>query len=251
MLPALILAAVAGLAIGSFLNVVAYRLPRGESLSHPGSRCPACGTPIKPYDNVPVLGWLWLRGRCRACRAPISARYPIVEAVTGALYVLVVAVAWDDAADIARGIALVTLVVPMTLIDLDTRLIPNRLLLPFAVLAIVIVVALDQDFLVEALIGGAAGFLFFFLAALAYPKGMGMGDVKLTGVLGLYLGRAIGPAILFALVSGVVVGAVIMARLGAREGRKTAVPFGPFLGAGALLAFFVGDDLVDAYLDRF
>lgn len=251
MLPALLFAAIGGLVIGSFLNVVAYRLPRGESLSTPGSRCPSCETPIKPYDNVPVFGWLWLRGRCRACRAPISPRYPIVEAVTGALYVLVVAAKWDDAADIALGLGLVTLVVPMTLIDLDTRLIPNKLLLPFAVLAIGIIVALDVDFLVEALIGAAAGFAFFLLAALAYPKGMGMGDVKLTGVLGLYLGRAIAPAIFIALISGVLVGAVIMARLGAREGRKAAVPFGPFLGFGALVAFFVGEDLVDAYVDRF
>jgi leader peptidase (prepilin peptidase)/N-methyltransferase len=251
MLFALILAAVAGLAIGSFLNVVAYRLPRGESLVSPGSHCPSCDTPIKAYDNVPVLGWLLLRGRCRSCGAAISPRYPIVEALTGALYVLVVAVGWDDAGEIARGILLVTLVVPMTLIDLDTRLIPNRLLLPFAVAGLAAILALDIDFLVEALIAAAAGFLFFFLAALAYPRGMGMGDVKLTGVLGLLLGRAVGPAIFFALIAGVVVGGIIMARLGAAEGRKTAVPFGPFLGAGAVVAFVVGNDLVDAYTDRF
>lgn len=251
-LPALLLLAVTGgLIIGSFLNVVAYRLPRGQSLVHPGSQCPSCHTHVKPYDNVPVFGWLWLRGRCRACHEPISARYPVVEAVTGLLYVAVVLAKHDDAAQMALGLALVTLVVPMTLIDLDTRLIPNRLLAPFAVLAIALTLALDSAGLVEALVAGAAGFAFFFVAALAYPKGMGMGDVKLTGVLGLYLGRAIAPAIFVALVAGVLVGAVLIARLGAVQGRKTAVPFGPFLGLGALVALFAGDAIVDGYLDRF
>src|ERR1700712_2721101 len=111
MAAALVFAALFGLTIGSFLNVVIWRLPRGESLSHPGSHCPKCNTPIKPYDNVPVFGWLNLRGKCRACQAPISPRYPLIEAATGALYVLVVAVAWDDTVRIALGILLVTLLV--------------------------------------------------------------------------------------------------------------------------------------------
>lgn len=251
MLLAAVLALLLGLIIGSFLNVVIHRLPRGESLAHPPSHCPGCDAPVKPYDNVPVLSWVLLRGRCRHCGEPISRRYPLVELLTGLLYLAVVLAKWDDALDVALGIALVTLLVPMTFIDLDTRLIPNKLLLPFAVLAPVLALLLDPDFVPEQLIAAAAGFLFFLLAALAYPGGMGMGDVKLVGVLGLYLGRAVAPAIFIGLIAGVVVGAVIIARVGRAAGRKTQVPFGPFLALGAVVALFVGEDLVDSYLDRF
>src|SRR6476660_202621 len=136
MVAAIVLAALGGLIIGSFLNVVAYRLPRGESLSHPPSHCPSCDTPIAPYDNVPVLSWLLLRGRCRHCGEPISARYPLVELTTAVLYVLVV-VAKHEAVDIALGLILVTALVPITLIDLEVRLIPNKITLPAAVAALV------------------------------------------------------------------------------------------------------------------
>jgi leader peptidase (prepilin peptidase) / N-methyltransferase len=251
MVAAIVLAALGGLIIGSFLNVVVYRLPRGESLAHPPSRCPSCGAPVKPYDNVPVVSWLALRGRCRACRAPISARYPAVEALTGALYALVTWARWDDASGIALGIVLVTVLVPVALIDLEHRIIPNRITAPAAVVAIAIGVALDMDFVVEQLIAGAAAGGFFLLAAMAYPRGMGMGDVKLAGVMGLYLGRGVGLAVLVGLVAGVLVGAVIIARLGAKEGRKTAVPFGPFLALGGLIAIFAGDSVADAYVDHF
>jgi len=245
-----VVAAVAGLLIGSFLNVVAYRLPRGESLSHPGSRCPGCGAPIAPYDNIPVVSWLLLRGRCRRCGEPISIRYPLVEATTAVLYALVV-VAKDDALGIALGLLLVTALVPITLIDLELRLIPNRITLPAAVAAVLAAVILDVSFVPEQLIAGAAAGGFFLLAALAYPRGMGMGDVKLAGMLGLYLGRAVAPAIFAGLIAGVVVGAVIVARKGAREGRKTAVPFGPFLALGGVFGLFAGDAIMDAYLSRF
>jgi leader peptidase (prepilin peptidase)/N-methyltransferase len=251
MLIAAVAALLGGLIIGSFLNVVAWRLPRGESLSHPGSHCPGCDAPIKPYDNIPVVSWLVLRGRCRTCGEPISPRYPLVEAATGLLWGAVVLARYDDVAGVVLGILLVTFLVPIALIDLDHRLIPNKLTLPAAVLAVVAILALDSSFLVEALIAGAGGFLFFFLAALFYPRGMGMGDVKLAGVMGLYLGRAVAPAIFIALIAGVLVGAAIIARKGAAEGRKTAVPFGPFLALGALVALFVGDTLVDAYVDTF
>jgi leader peptidase (prepilin peptidase)/N-methyltransferase len=244
------LAFVAGLALGSFLNVVAYRLPRGESLVSPGSHCPACEAPVRPRDNLPVLGWLLLRGRCRDCGAVISWRYPAVELATGVLFALVVATQ-DEALRVALGLLLVTTLVPVTLIDLDTRLIPNRITLPAAVAALAAGLLLDIEFVPEQLIAGAAAFAFFFLAALLYPRGMGMGDVKLAGVLGLYLGRAVAPAIFLALIAGVVVGLVIMARVGQAQGRKTAVPFGPFLALGGLVAFFWGDALVDAYVDRF
>jgi leader peptidase (prepilin peptidase) / N-methyltransferase len=251
MVAAIVLAALGGLIIGSFLNVVVYRLPRGESLAHPPSRCPSCGAPVKPYDNIPVLSWLLLRGRCRSCKAPISPRYPIVEAVTGGLWAVVVWARWDDASGIALGIVLVTILIPIALIDFEHRIIPNRITGPAAVVAIVIGVVLDMDFVVEQLIAGAAAGGFFLLAAIAYPRGMGMGDVKLAGVMGLYLGRAVGLAVLVGLVAGVVVGAVIIARLGAKEGRKTAVPFGPFLALGGVIAIFAGDAVADSYADRF
>src|SRR6478736_4296453 len=239
MVAAIVLAALGGLIIGSFLNVVAYRLPRKESLSHPPSHCPSCDTPIKPYDNIPVLSWLLLRGRCRHCKAPISPRYPIVEATTGILWALVVWARWDDAAGIALGIILVTI------------LIPNRITGPAAIVAILIGLLFDQDFIVEQLIAGAAAGGFFLLAALAYPRGMGMGDVKLAGVLGLYLGRAVGLAVLIGLVAGVVAGLFIISSKGTKEGRKTAVPFGPFLALGGIIAIFAGDAVADWYGDRF
>jgi leader peptidase (prepilin peptidase) / N-methyltransferase len=247
---AIALAAVGGLIVGSFLNVVAYRLPRGESLVHPRSRCPSCGTQLRALDNIPVVSWLALRGRCHHCGAPVSARYPLVELATGALFAAVVATQ-DDGARIVLGLLLVTALVPITLIDLDHRIIPNRITGPAAIAALVVIAALDTDFLLEAVMSAVAGGGFFFIAAVLYPRGMGMGDVKLAGVLGLYLGRAVAPAILIALVAGVVLGAAIIARKGAVEGRKTAVPFGPFLALGGIVAFFVGNELADAYLDTF
>jgi leader peptidase (prepilin peptidase)/N-methyltransferase len=240
-------AAVMGAIFGSFLNVVAYRLPRGESLSRPRSRCPECERPIRPYDNVPVLSWLALRGRCRACGVRISARYPLVEAGTALLCALVVVAKGADE-DALLGLALVLLLVPITLIDLDHRIIPNKLVLVGAVAAPAIVLLVAPADLAERVIAAGAAGGFFLLAALAYPRGMGMGDVKLAAVLGLFLGRAVGPAVFIALLSGTLVGIAVIARKGATEGRKTAVPFGPFLALGAICALFVGDALVHAYL---
>jgi leader peptidase (prepilin peptidase) / N-methyltransferase len=250
MAPAIVLAAVGGLLVGSFLNVVAWRVPRGESLVSPRSRCPGCGTTIRPYDNVPVVSWLALRGRCRHCGTGISGRYPLVELATAALYVAVV-VGRDGAHDIVLGLILVTVLVPVTLIDLEHRIIPNRITLPAAVAAVVAGAILDPGWVPEQLIAGAAGGGFFLLAALAYPRGMGMGDVKLAGVLGLYLGRAVASAILIALVAGIVVGIGVIAAKGATEGRRTKVPFGPFLALGGVVALFAGNALVDLYLDHF
>jgi leader peptidase (prepilin peptidase) / N-methyltransferase len=244
-------AALLGLLIGSFLNVVAWRLPRGESLVRPRSKCPGCGTQLKTYDNIPVLSWLLLRGRCRGCGEGISARYPVVEAVTAALYALVVAVKIDEPAQLALGLVLVTFLVPIAAIDLDHKIIPNKLTAPAAVLAIALVAVLDTRHLPEYLIAGLGALLFFYLPALVHNKGMGMGDVKLAGVLGLYLGRAVAPALFIALILGVVVGAAVIASKGISDGRRAKVPFGPFLAAGALIAFFVGDGIVDSYLERF
>jgi leader peptidase (prepilin peptidase) / N-methyltransferase len=251
MAPALAPAALLGLLIGSFLNVVAWRLPRGESLVKPRSKCPGCATQLKAYDNVPVFSWLLLRGHCRGCGERISARYPVVEAVTAGLYVAVVAAKWGDTPQIALGLAMVTFLVPIAVIDLDLRRIPNKLTVPAAVVALAIGAALDPSYLPEQLAAGAGALLFFLAAAMVHQKGMGMGDVKLVGVLGLYLGRAVVPGIFVALILGVVVGMAIIAMVGMSEGRRTKVPFGPFLAAGAVVAFFVGNGIVDGYLDRF
>jgi leader peptidase (prepilin peptidase) / N-methyltransferase len=244
------LAGAFGLIVGSFLNVVAYRLPRGESVVFPASHCPSCDTPIKPYDNVPVLSWLVLRGRCRSCHKSISARYPIVEAVTAALLVAVVLAEGADS-DAWLGLAFVILLVPVTLIDLDHRIIPNTLMLIGTVVAVALVLLTDPGALTEHLIAAAAAGGFLLIAALAYPAGMGMGDVKLAAVMGLFLGRNVGPAMLIALLTGSVVGAAIIAKKGAKEGRKTAIPFGPYLAFGGLVGLFAGDAIVDWYLDTF
>jgi leader peptidase (prepilin peptidase)/N-methyltransferase len=247
---AAVVAAFLGAIVGSFLNVVAYRLPRGESLLHPPSACPSCGTRIKPYDNVPILGWLWLRGKCRACGAPISPRYPIVEAVTGLLCAVCVLVFGADR-DVWLPIVFVLLLVPITLIDLEHHIIPNVLSAIGAVAALALVIAFQSDDLVEHLIAALGAGGFFLVAAIVYPAGMGMGDVKLAAVMGLFLGRAVVPAIFAALIAGTVVGAVVIARVGAAEGRKKGIPFGPWLAFGSLVGLFWGDDLVDWYLDTF
>jgi leader peptidase (prepilin peptidase)/N-methyltransferase len=153
--------------------------------------------------------------------------------------------------EIWAAFAFVLLLVPIAFIDLDHRIIPNKLTLLGTGLAIVLVGVFQTDDLLEHVIAGAAGFLFLFVAAIAYPAGMGMGDVKLAGVMGLFLGRNVAPAMLIALLSGTIVGAAIIARKGAKEGRKTAVPFGPFLALGSIVALYVGDDIVDWYLDTF
>jgi leader peptidase (prepilin peptidase)/N-methyltransferase len=243
-------AGVLGAILGSFLNVVAYRLPRHESLITPGSHCPGCGTPVKPYDNIPVLSWLLLRGHCRSCAQPISPRYPLVESLTAALCVGAV-LAHRAPVGIALAVLLILLVVPAALIDLEHRIIPNRITALGAVLALIVGLALDPAGEPERLLAGAGAGGFLLLAALAYPGGMGMGDVKLAGVMGLCLGGAVAPAILVALLLGVLVGAAIIARKGARAGRKTAVPFGPFLAAGALVAVFAGPQIVDLYVKHF
>ena len=239
-----------GTLLGSFLNVVAHRMPLHQSVVHPRSRCPHCETQIRSLDNVPVLSWLWLRGRCRSCATSIPARYPLVELGTGVL-LAGVAVAAPDLASLLLGIVLVLLLVPVTLIDIDHRIIPNRLMLIGAVAAPAILLGADPGALPEHLIAGLAAGGFLLAAALARPGGMGMGDVKLAAVLGLFLGRAVGPAMLVALLAGSVIGAVIIARRGAAEGRKTAIPFGPFLALGGVVGVLAGEPVVDWYLETF
>ncbi|HEV2813566.1 MAG TPA: prepilin peptidase [Solirubrobacteraceae bacterium] len=245
--PVIAVAGLFGLVVGSFLNVVTHRLPRGASLVKPRSACPGCGVPVRPYDNVPVLSWLLLRGRCRDCRTPISARYPLVEAGTAALWLAVVAVHHADTTQLVLGLVLVTFLVPMALIDLERQIIPNKLTGPAALAALGLGLALDPGGEPERLLAALAFGGVFALPAFI-GAGMGMGDAKLVGVLGLFLGWHAGLAILVALVVGTVVGIAIIARVGMTRGRKTGVPFGPFLALGGLVAVLAGAPIVDWYL---
>jgi leader peptidase (prepilin peptidase)/N-methyltransferase len=244
------LAGVLGLIFGSFLNVVAYRLPRGESLARPASRCPGCDTPIKPYDNVPVLSWLALRGRCRSCKTAIAWRYPLVELTTALLLALTVVVLGANE-NVWLGLAFVLLLVPVTVIDIDFRIIPNKLMILGTVVALAILALTRPGAIPEHLIAGVAAGGFLLVAAIAYPGGMGMGDVKLAFVMGLFLGRDVGVAMLAGLLAGSLIGAAVMARKGVKQGRKTAIPFGPFLALGGLVGLLAGDPIVDWYLRTF
>lgn len=245
-----LLAGAFGAVLGSFLNVVAYRLPRHESIVAPRSRCPHCHTQIRTFDNVPVLSWLLLRGHCRDCSEPIPARYPLVELATAVL-LAAVAVAAPSPAELALGMSLVLLLVPVTLIDFDHRIIPNKLMLLGAAVSLALLAGLAPAQLPEHLIAAASAGGFLLAAALAKPGGMGMGDVKLAAVLGLFLGRSVGPAMLVALVAGSLIGAAIIARKGTQAGRKTAIPFGPFLAGGGVVGWFAGDAMVEWYLATF
>ena len=239
-----------GLIVGSFVTVVAHRVPRGESIVGPRSRCPACGAQIAAYDNVPVLSWAMLRGRARCCGAAISARYPLTELGLGTLYAATVIVLWADGGEIALGLVLVTTLVAITLTDLERRIIPDKILLVAAVLGAGIAAATDPGGLPERAAAAAAAGGLLFLAALAYPRGMGLGDVKLAAVMGLFLGRNLGPAILVALLAGSLVGLAMIARDGAAA-RKRAIPFGPFLALGGVVGLLAGDQIVSWYLGTF
>ncbi|MHB1809818.1 MAG: prepilin peptidase [Solirubrobacteraceae bacterium] len=243
-------AGVIGAVFGSFMNVVAERLPRRESVILPASHCGCCGTSIKPYDNIPLLSWLLLRGRCRACGARISARHPLVELAAAALCVGV-ALEKSSAAGVALGLSLVLLLVPLALIDLEHRILPNAITLPGCLLAIVLGTALDPAGEPARLIAGVAVGGVLLLAAITKPGGMGMGDVKLAAMIGLFLGKAVIPALLVALVAGVAVGVVVMSRRGVGEGRRTALPFGPFLALGALVGLFAGSEILHWYTTSF
>lgn len=239
-----------GLLLGSFITVVAHRVPRGESIVRPRSRCPGCGTQIAAYDNVPVLSWLLLRGRARCCGAKISARYPLTELTLGALYALTVLVLWGEAGEIVMGLIFVSTLLAVTLTDLEQRIIPNKILLVAAVLALVFAAVYDPASLPGRLAAAAAAGGLFFLAALAYPSGMGLGDVKLAATMGLFLGRDVGAALLVALLAGALVGLVLIARDGTAA-RKQAIPFGPFLAVGGVVGLLAGGELVDWYLGTF
>ena len=244
-------AALGGLLVGSLLNVVAVRLPAGESLRRPRVRCSHCTRAPRLLKSIPVVTWLRERGGCPNCGEPIARRYVVVEALTGVLFAAVVIARHGEAAGVWLGLALVTFLIPLALIDMDTRTLPNKLTLPAAIVAIVLGTLLDAGGEPERLLAGVLAGVFFLVVALAYPSGMGMGDVKLAAVLGLFLGREVAAALLVALVAGVIVGVVIMRRRGVEEGRKTAVPFGPFLALGGVAALLFGAAMVDAYVGSF
>lgn len=249
-----LLCALFGLAIGSFLNVVIWRVPRGESVVRPRSHCPSCGMTLGGRENVPVFSWLLLRGRCRSCRAPISARYPVVELTTAAMFGLL---AWrfGPSPQLPAFLYLAGVGIALAAIDIDVRRLPNVLTLTSYPVALALLAAAaaaggDVKPLARALVGMAGLFAFYFILVLVYPGGMGMGDLKLSGVLGLYLGwigygtLAVGAFLSFFL--GALMGVVLIAASGA--GRKTRVPFGPFMIVGTFIAVFVGHTIAAHYV---
>src|SRR3954454_11537785 len=238
------IALVPGLAFVSFLNVVAARIPLRRSLVSPGSACMSCGTPLAWYDNVPLLSFALLRGRCRHCEAPIPWRYPLVEATTAVLVaacVLRFGLTWDAAVAAFFCAALVA----VSATDIELHIIPNRIVLPAAAVVLAANTLLHPS--VEWAVAGFGAALFLFLAALAYPGGMGMGDVKLALLLGFALGRTVPIALMIGFVAALVPSAVMIARHG-RAARKMGIPFGPFLALGAVVALFWGDAILHAYL---
>ena len=234
-----------GLVIGSFLNVLIHRVPLRQSIVWPSSRCPNCGERIKSFDNLPVLSYLILRGRCRNCKARISPRYPLVEMLTGLLFVLA-AYEFGLSLALVSALVLICALVALAGTDLEHRLLPNRIVAPAAVIGFVLSVAGDPGswwiYLVSAL--GVAGGL--FAIALAYPGGMGMGDVKMGGMLGAFLGPYAALAVFFGALVGALAGGVLMA-LGKMQ-RGSALPFGVFLSLGGVVTLFVGQDIWNFYL---
>ena len=238
--------AVLGLLVGSFLNVVIYRLPRSESVVFPASHCPECGHAVRWYHNVPVLGWLWLRGRCHDCNALISAEYPLVEATTGLLFG---GIAWHfgPVVEVAVYLPLVAALLAATVIDLHHQILPDRITLPGIVLGLLASATLLPTPFLSALIGAALGYGLFYAITIISRGGMGGGDRKYIAMIGAFLGW---PAVLLttflATTLGAVVGLALMGFYG--KGRKFAVPFGPFLSLGAVVCLLWGDQLIAWYL---
>lgn len=246
--------ALLGLAIGSFLNVVIWRVPRGESVVNPPSACPSCGRAIEPRDNVPVVSWLVLGGQCRHCHERISARYPLVELGTAVLFV-VVALRFGLSWELPAFLYLAAITVALALIDIDVHRLPNAIVLPSYPVAGVLLVAAallqgDPGAALRAVLGGLALYAFYFLLAFIYPAGMGFGDVKLAGVLGLYLGYLGWAEVVVGGFLGFVVGGLggVVLIVLRRAGRKSKIPFGPYMLVGAWVAVLAGGALVDWYL---
>jgi leader peptidase (prepilin peptidase)/N-methyltransferase len=236
-----------GLAIGSFLNVVAARVPLRRSIVSPASACMACGEEIAWHDNIPLLSWIALRGRCRSCGAGISARYPAVELVTA---LLLAGCVWKfgltGSAAVAAFFCLALVAVSAT--DIEHRIIPNRIVVPAAAIVLAANTALHLSPVWALAALGASGFL--FAAALAYPKGMGMGDVKLALLMGAALGKTVSVAMMFGMVAALVPGIYLLARHGSKA-RGIRIPFGPFLALGSVVALFAGPWLLHQYWSIF
>ncbi|WP_432564867.1 prepilin peptidase [Kineococcus sp. SYSU DK003] len=250
-----VLSGVLGLAIGSFLNVVVHRVPRGESVVNPPSACPRCELRISPRDNVPLVSWVLLRGRCRGCALPISVRYPLIELLTAALFVtvtLVVGASWA----LPAYLYLTAIAVALAAIDIDVKRLPDPIVLPSYPVALVLLAmaslgAGDWSALLRAVIGGVALFALYFLLVLIKPGAMGLGDVKLAGVLGMYLGwwgwSALAVGAFGAFLLGGIGGLVLV--LGRGAGRRTRIPFGPYMLAAALASLVVAAPIAGWYLN--
>lgn len=248
----------AGLLVGSFLNVVVWRLPRGESIVIPPSACPACGARIRARDNIPVASWLLLRGRCRACTAPISARYPLVELATGLAFAGVAAWALVRPAGfalLAAYLVFAAVSIVLALIDLDVHRLPNAIVLPAGIVGTVLLtiasaVSGDWGAMLTALLGAAALFALYLVLALAVPRGMGFGDVKLAAVVGLHVGYFGWGALLVGAFAAFLLGGLyaIGLLLARRASRKSGIPFGPWMLAGAWGGIAAGEQLSGAYL---
>jgi leader peptidase (prepilin peptidase) / N-methyltransferase len=241
------LAAVAfapGLALGSFLNVVAARVPLRRSIVRPPSACMACAQEIHWYDNVPLVSYAVLGGRCRHCGARIPLLYPAVELLT-ALLIAGCVFAFGLTFEAALASFFCAVLVAVSAIDLEHRIIPNRIVLPAT--GIVLVANTLRDPSVEWLLAGLGAFTFLLVAALIYPAGMGMGDVKLAALMGVALGRVVPVALMAGMIAALLPSMVLFARHGAKA-RKMGIPFGPFLAIGSVVALFWGDAILNAYL---
>jgi leader peptidase (prepilin peptidase)/N-methyltransferase len=238
---------VPGLAIGSFLNVVAARVPRKRSIVTPGSACMSCGHELSWYENIPVVSWLAQRGRCKGCGERIGVVYPAVELVTALLIAAsFFAFGWSGTSFVAAFFCATLVTVSAT--DLSHRIVPNVVVLPATAVVLVAMTALHPS--VEWLLGAFGASLFFLVAALAHPKGLGMGDVKLALLLGAMLGRVVPVALMVGMLAALVPSFVLFARHGAAA-RKMKIPFAPFLALGGLVGLFFGDELLDVYLNTF
>jgi prepilin signal peptidase PulO-like enzyme (type II secretory pathway) len=233
-----------GLAIGSFLNVVAARVPLKRSIVSPGSACMSCGHELAWYENVPVLSYLALRGRCRGCDTQIGLVYPAVEVLTALLVALsFLQFGWSGKSFVAAFFCLTLVAISAT--DISHRIVPNVIVLPAAAIVLAAMTVLEPS--AEWALGAFGAALFLFLAALAYPKGMGMGDVKFALLLGAMVGRTVPVALMVGMLAALVPSIVLFVRHGSAA-RKMAIPFAPFLAFGGLVALFFGDRLLDAYL---
>jgi leader peptidase (prepilin peptidase)/N-methyltransferase len=233
-----------GLAVGSFLNVVAFRLPLRRSISNSRSECPACAAPIAWYENVPLLSYAILRGRCRACGERISIRYPLIEATTAVL-VVACGLRFGLTADAFVAAFFCAVLVAITAIDIEHRIVPNRLVVPATVVVLAAQTAIHPS--VEWILAALGAAIFLFLPALVYPAGLGMGDVKLALLLGAMLGRNVAVGLALGLAAAMVPALLLLALRG-KEARKIGIPFAPFLALGAVAALFAGDGVLDWYL---